>query len=140
MNMRLIGLPLPVVYSVQAAISALTLAAVVWIFWRLALCGLLTATFLVTSYAFNYHMVVFGWATLKLLQRSDNDAWDYALMLAVWALPCVTVPMGIGHLPGSFVPILGLMGRLLWRLRRTERTASGGGTTAAHALSAGANA
>jgi hypothetical protein len=85
-------------------------------------------------------MVVFGWATLKLLQRSDNDAWDYALMLAVWALPFITVLMGVGHLPGSFVPILGLMGRLLWRLRRTERIASGGGTMAAHALPAGAHA
>jgi alpha-1,2-mannosyltransferase len=145
MNMRLVGLPLPVVYGVQTAISAFTLTAVVWVFWRprdpvLALCCFLTATFLITPYAFNYDMVVFGWVTLKLLARSDNDAWDYGLMLAVWALPFVTVLMGLAHLPCSFLPILGLMGRLLWRLRRAEQTAPGGGTMSAQPLPAGAHA
>lgn len=125
MNMRLIGLPAPLTYAVQGLVSAATLAAVAWVFWRprdpvLSLAFLVSATFLFTPYAFNYDMVAFGWVMLKLMDRPDNDRWDYALMLAVWALPFATILMGLAGLPGSFLPILGLSGRLVWRIRRAE--------------------
>jgi hypothetical protein len=125
MNMRLIGLPAPLTYALQALLSAATLAAVVWVFWRprdhvLSLAFLVSATFLFTPYAFNYDMVAFGWVMLKLMDRPDNDGWDYGLMLAVWALPFATIPIGLAGLPGSFLPILGLTGRLFWRIRRAE--------------------
>jgi hypothetical protein len=61
-------------------------------------------------------MVVFSWVIIKLMDRSDNNAWDYGLMLAVWATPLMTVPLGIAGLPVSFLPILGLGARLLWRM------------------------
>ena len=125
MNMRLIGLAAPLTYTLQALLSAATLAAVVWVFWRprdpvLSLAFLVSATFLFTPYAFNYDMVAFGWVVLKLMDRPDNDGLDYALMLAVWALPFATILIGLAGLPGSFLPILGLTGRLLWRIRRAE--------------------
>jgi alpha-1,2-mannosyltransferase len=127
MNLRLIGMPAPFTYTVQAIISAATLAAVVWVFWRrrdpvLSLCFFVSATFLFTPYAFNYDMVAFGWVMLKLLQRSDNDGWDYTLMLAVWVIPFVTILMGLASLPGSFLPILALAARLFWRIQRSALT------------------
>lgn len=125
MNMRLIGLPAPLTYTLQALISAATLAAVVWVFWRprdsvLSLAFLVSATFVFTPYAFNYDMVAFGWVMLKLMERPDNDGLDYALMLAVWVLPFATILIGLAGLPGSFLPILGLTGRLAWRIHRAE--------------------
>jgi hypothetical protein len=143
MNMRLIGLPAPVTYAVQAAISAATLAATIWVFWRprdpvLSLAFFVSAIFLFTPYAFNYDMVAFGWVTIRLLDRADNDGWDHALMLAVWALPFVTVLMGIAYLPGSFLPILALTGRLFWRIRRAEQVAPANAAMPAGPLPAGA--
>jgi alpha-1,2-mannosyltransferase len=128
MNMRLIGVPAPVTYAIQAVISAATLAATIWVFWRprdpvLAMAFFVSATFLFTPYAFNYDMVAFGWVTIRLMDRADNDGWDYGLLLAVWALPFVTVLMGIASLPGSFLPILALTARLFWRIRRASEAA-----------------
>ena len=39
-------------------------------------------------------MVAFSWVIIKLMDRGDNNAWDYGLMLAVWAVPFFTVPLG----------------------------------------------
>jgi alpha-1,2-mannosyltransferase len=143
MNMRLIGLPAPLIYAVQAAISAATLAATVWVFWRprdfvLAMAFFVSASFLVTPYAFNYDRVAFGWVTIRLLGRTDNDGWDYALMFGVWALPFVTILMGIASLPGSFLPILALTARLFWRLWRAEETAPNADGMIASPVPAGA--
>ena len=82
---------------------------------------LVTAIFPVTPYAFNYDMVAFGWVMIKLMDRADNDAWDYGLMLAVWALPFLTVPIGMAGLPVAFLPILAFAGRLIWRIWKAER-------------------
>ena len=143
MNMRLVGLPAPVAYTVQAALSAAALVGVAWVFWRprdpvLSLAFFVSATFLFTPYAFNYDMVAFGWVTIKLMDRSDNDTWDYALMLAVWVLPFATILMGIAALPGSCLPILAFAARLLWRVRLAEESTAGSGTLAAGPLAAGA--
>jgi alpha-1,2-mannosyltransferase len=121
MNARVAGLSLPFAASVQAVVSAMAVAAVVWTFRRprdpgLSNAVLVTATFLVTPYAFNYDMVVFGWVIVRLLARSDTTAADHALMLAVWATPFLTVPLGIAGLPLSFLPILAFGARLLWRI------------------------
>jgi len=32
----------------------------------------------------------------------------------------LAIPIGLAGLPGSFLPILGLTGRLAWRIRRAE--------------------
>jgi hypothetical protein len=102
-------------------------AAVTWTFWRRRDGGLLnallvTAVFTVTPYAFNYDMVVFGWVIIMLMERSDNEPLDYWLMLAVWAVPFLTVPMGMSLvLPISFLPILAFGIRLFWRLWMQEQ-------------------
>src|SRR5262249_54353115 len=84
---------------------------------------LLTATFTVTPYAFNYDILLFGWITIKLLERPDSDGWDFGLLLAIWIMPLVTLFMAAGEigLPVSCLPILGLGGKLFWRLWQQDR-------------------
>jgi hypothetical protein len=126
MNARWAGLPPALAMSIQAVISAAAIVAVGWTFWRPRDCNLsravlLTATFVVTPYAFNYDMVVFGWVIISLLERSDNDFWDYALMLAVWIVPFLTIPLGVAGLPLSSLPIILFAGKLVWRLKQLQQ-------------------
>jgi len=117
--------PLSVAISAQALVSAAAVLAVGWTFWRrresdLSNALFVTATFLVTPYAFNYDMVAFGWVAIKLMDRAGNVAWDYGILLAVVATPFLTVPIGMAGMPLSFLPILALAAKLLWRIRQTE--------------------
>jgi hypothetical protein len=127
MNAKVARLPLAVCFAIQAVFSALTLVAVVWTFWRkrdpvLSNAVFITAIFTVSPYAFNYDMVLFSWVIIKLMDRSDNGAWDYGLMLAVWATPFMTVAMGITNLlPFSFLPIFAFGARLVWRIWKVEQ-------------------
>ena len=125
MNARVAGLSLPIAALWQSLLSLASIIAVIWTFRRdrdadLSNAVLVTATFLVTPYAFNYDMVVFGWVMIKLMDRSDNTAWDYAFMLAVWAVPFLTVPLGIAGLPVSVLPILAFGARVLWRMASSQ--------------------
>jgi hypothetical protein len=72
------------------------------------------------GYAFNYDMVLFSGVIIRLIGRSDNDIWDYALMLGVWATPFLTVALGIWHIPVSFAMIFGFGVRPLWRIWQDE--------------------
>jgi len=126
MSARVAGFSLSTAAWAQGVVSTATVIAVVWTFWRrrepdLSNALFVTAVFLVTPYAFNYDMVAFGWVVIKLMDRPDNDAWDYGLMLAVWALPLLTVPIGMAGIPLAFLPLLALAGRLLWRIWKAEQ-------------------
>jgi hypothetical protein len=128
MNARVAGLSLSVAAWLQAVLSLSAVMAVVWTFWHrrdvdLSNALLVTATFLVTPYAFNYDMVVFSWVIITLMDRGDNSASDYGFMLAVWATPLITVPLGIAGLPLSCLPMLGFGAKLLWRLRNPRDAA-----------------
>jgi alpha-1,2-mannosyltransferase len=130
MNARVAGFPMPAAVAAQIMVAAMAVAAVVWTFWRrrepvLSKMLLVTAAFLVTPYAFNYDMVVFGWVALKLMERNDTEAWDYVLMLAVWATPFLTIPAGMAGLPISVLPMAALAGRLLWRTWAREQQGRG---------------
>jgi len=130
MNARIAGLPMGACIAIQAVVSAATLAAVVWTFWRwrdpvLSMALFVTAMFTVTPYAFNYDMVVFGWVVIKLMDRADNEPLDYALMLAVYALPALTVALGMtGFLPLSSLVLIAFGARLWWRMARPGLMAS----------------
>jgi hypothetical protein len=47
------------------------------------------------------------------MDRDGNTPLDYGLMLAVWALPVLTVALAIAAIPLSFLPLAGLAARLL---------------------------
>jgi hypothetical protein len=126
MNARVAGLPLPAAAGLQVAVSLAAIGAVTWTFWHrrdadLSNALLLNAAFLVTPYAFNYDMVVFGPVITRLMDRDGNTRLDYGLMLAVWALPFLTVALGIAGIPLSFLPLAALAARLVWRLQQDEK-------------------
>ena len=123
MNARVAGSPLELAFLMQAAVSLAAVTALVWTFWTqrdhvLSNALFVTTTFLVTPYAFNYDMVVFAWVIVSLLDRDDNERWDYWLMLAVWTVPFATVPLGIAGLPVSSIPLVAFGARLLWRMHK----------------------
>jgi hypothetical protein len=129
MNAKVAGLSTPVALGLQGVLSVMTVAAVIWTYWRrrdpiLSQALLLTAIFAVTPYAFNYDMCALSWVILKLMDRTDNNAWDFSIMLAVWGVPFLTVPMGItAVLPLSSLPIFALGARLVWRMWKAEPVA-----------------
>lgn len=131
MNAKVAGLPLWACFAVQGVVSAATLAAVVWTYWRrrdpvLSTALFVTAIFTVTPYAFNYDMVVFGWVIVTLIDRDDNTPIDYALMLLVFATPALTVVMGMtGIMPFSSLPLVAFGARLWWRMAREEPARQG---------------
>jgi alpha-1,2-mannosyltransferase len=98
MNARIGHLPLDVAWALQIATSLAAVAAVAWTYWRrrdptLSTALLVTASFLVTPYAFNYDMVVFGWV-IALLREKGGAPLDDRLALAVWTLPVTAMVMG----------------------------------------------
>jgi putative flippase GtrA len=128
-NAKTAGLSLAAAIWIQAVVSAATIVAVEWTFWRrrdpeLSLALLITVTFTVTPYAFNCDMVLFSWVIIKLMDRTDNDGWGYALMLGVGVVPTLTVALGIAGIPASFPLIFAFGGRLLWRIWKDEQKKS----------------
>jgi uncharacterized membrane protein YccF (DUF307 family) len=55
------------------------------------------------------------------MDRSDNDRWDYALMLVVWVMPFFTIPLGVSHMPLSFAAIFAFGAKLIWRMWTAEQ-------------------
>jgi alpha-1,2-mannosyltransferase len=124
MNARIAHLPLDIAWGLQIATSIAAVAAVVWTYWRrrdpvLSVALFVTASFLVTPYAFNYDMVVFGWV-VALLRERGGEPLDDRLALAVWTLPVTAMLLGLFGIPGSAAVLAAFAGRLLWRLRAGE--------------------
>jgi alpha-1,2-mannosyltransferase len=121
MNARIAHLPVDIAWALQIAVSLAAVAAVVWTYWRrrdpvLSVALFVTATFLVTPYAFNYDMVVFGWP-LALLREKGGEPLDDRLAMAVWTLPVTAMLLGVLGIPGSAAVLAAFAGRLLWRLK-----------------------
>ena len=125
MNARALGAPIDVAWLIQFPVSVVALAAAIWTYWRrrdptLSCALLITATFLVTPYAWAYDMIVFGWVITKLHARSDNQLLDELIVLGVWALPIISDPYPLSGIPAFSLFLMLLMARLLWRLYRDD--------------------
>jgi hypothetical protein len=126
---RLVGLPIGLAWAVQALVSSVVLAAVIWTFWRrrdpvLSKAFLVVAVFLFTPYALNYDMVVFGWIIALLLQREDNETLDHYLLFALWALPAAMMMTGLIKIPLAVLVLPAFAARLLWRMARHQQVAA----------------
>lgn len=122
---RNLGLPLGAAWAVQVLVSALTLAAVVWTYWRhrdpvLTTSLLIVAVFLVSPYTLNYDMVIFGWVLALLRQRDDNEPIDHYLIIGLWALPATMMLAGVACIPLGLLMLAAFAVRLLWRLAHAE--------------------
>lgn len=125
MNARVAGLPLGWAWALQAAVSVAAVAAVVWTYWRrrdpvLSTALLVTATFLVTPYIFNYDMVVFGWVLMQLRAHEGTRLADDRLAMVVWTLPLTTTMLGLAQIPISFLALAIFAARLVWRMAHAE--------------------
>jgi hypothetical protein len=128
MNARMLGAPVALAWSIQIPFTLLAVSAVAWTFRVrrdpvLSYGVLLTASVIVTPYAFNYDMVVFGWLTAMLWSRFGG-VWDRLLLLAVWTLPVTMVPLGDWHLPISAPLMAVFLIRLVGMLRGEETAAA----------------
>ena len=122
---RLVGLPVPMAWALQAIVSAVAVAAVIWTFRRrrdpvLSMALLIAATFLVTPYSLNYDMVVLGWVLALLRQREGNEPIDHYLIIAVWTLPLTMMLAGLIHIPLAMPVLAAFAARLVWQLARSE--------------------
>ncbi len=122
---RLVGLPVPLAWVLQAIVSAVAVAAVIWTFRRrrdpvLSMALLVAAIFLVTPYSLNYDMVVLGWVLALLRQRQGNEPIDHYLIIAVWTLPLTMMLAGLIHIPLAMPVLAAFAARLVWQLARSE--------------------
>lgn len=111
MHARMLGFSPSVARWVQLPFSFLALAALVWTFWKkrdplLSGAVLITASFVVTPYAFDYDMVVFGWL-LAMLWSQFETRWDRILFLLIWTLPITMLVFGAWYLPVA-APLMAL--------------------------------
>src|SRR6185503_928583 len=138
MNARIAGLPLSWAWSVQGAMSVAAIGVVVWTFWRrrdplLSTAVFVTASFLVTPYAFNYDMVVFGWVINQLRDHDGNGTWDERLAMGVWTLPATTILLGLVYIPISSLVLAAFAARLVWRMQLAREAAPSDSAPAAAA-------
>ena len=122
---RLVGLPLGLAWALQAIVSAVAIAAVIWTFRRrrdpvLSTALLIAATFLVTPYALNYDMVVLAWVVALLRQRAGNEPIDHYLIVAVWSLPLTMMLAGLVHIPLALPVLAAFAARLVWQLAQSD--------------------
>jgi alpha-1,2-mannosyltransferase len=122
---RVMGLPLGLAWAVQAVVSAIGLAAVVWAFWRrrdpvLSTALLITAIFLISPYSLSYDMVVLGWVVALVRQREDAEPVDHYLLMAVWALPAVMLLNTELRIPTAALVLSAFAARIVWRLAQAE--------------------
>ena len=66
-------------------------------------------------------MVLLSSVIVRLMDRSDNERLDYALMLVVWIMPVALIGLGMFLLPGSAASIVAFGARLIWRMWQQER-------------------
>lgn len=123
MNARLAGLPLDWAWAIQSVVSIAAIAAVIWTYKQrrdrtLSIALFVTASFLVTPYAFNFDMVVFGWVLAQLRDHEGTGICDDRLAMTVWTLPVTTMLLGLANVPLSCLALIVFAARLLWRMAR----------------------
>ncbi len=125
MNMRLIGLPLSLAWTVQAFVSAAALAAVIWTFRHprdpvLSGALFIAASLIATPCMFPYDTVMLIWAITQLREHTGANLWDDAVVLAAWTLPAAAFGLGLVGIPVSALVLLALLARIVFRLRQEE--------------------
>jgi hypothetical protein len=135
---RHVGLPLGFSWTLQALMSAVTVAAVAWTYWRrrdpiLSTALLVIAIFLVSPYTLNYDMVIFGWVLALLRQRGGNEPVDHYLIMALWTLPAAMMIAGLIYIPLAVLVLSAFAARLVWQLAHSETGERSGPTLGARA-------
>jgi hypothetical protein len=101
--MRMVGLPVPVAYIMHGIVACGAIAAV-WVVWRrpstLPVRGaaLLSATFLVSPYLFEYDLAWLAFPIAWLAQAGLREGWlrgEREVLVAAWVLPIIMAPLAM---------------------------------------------
>ncbi len=127
-NARFAGLPLSAAWALQAMVALAALVATIWTFWKrrdplLSIATLLTASLLITPYAFNYDMAALTVVAATLAGRADSTPADVKFAIAIWLLPVAMMLGFLFHLTGSVFVLIAYGARLIQRLWRLEMRA-----------------
>jgi len=125
--LRLLHVPIPAAYAVHAIVALLATIAV-WHIWRashdrqLQAASLMTATFLISPYVFDYDLAWLAFPIAWLALIGLRDGWlpgEREALVAAWVLPVAMSPVvKLTHLqPAPFV-----FGWLLWLMLRRAST------------------
>jgi hypothetical protein len=129
MALRILGVSLPVAYSVAAIFALGGIYAVWWAFSKPATSTsrqqavLLTAMFLVTPYALSYDLTTLSVAVLLMLDDAPGYSLtekDGSLLLFIWLLPLTLYLFNCAGLPLAPVAIAALLGLQLQKLYRLK--------------------
>ena len=132
---RLLGMPVSWAYVIHCAF-AVGAVIIVWIVWRrsqnrnLRSAALMTATFLVSPYAFDYDLAWLAFPIAWLALDGLRNGWlrgEREVLVVAWLLPILMVPIAtaLSLLVGPIVLCC-----LLWITVRRANAASTMGTTA----------
>jgi alpha-1,2-mannosyltransferase len=115
MNARLAGADASVAWLIQAPVSVIAVAFVLWAWWKteepmLRGAAFVTATFLASPYLFVYDMTAFGPVLVALWSRAEGPGGKTVLGI-LWSLPVTCVLLGLVSAPISAF-LLGLFA--LW--------------------------
>jgi hypothetical protein len=132
---KLLGGPNAVSYAVHGVVALVAIAALVWVWrgskdWGLRGASLLTATFLVSPYSFDYDLVWLAFPIAWLALIGLRDGWlagEREVLVAAWVLPVVLAPW-TKMLGFQFGPLV--LGALLWVCVRRVRVAASHPSTA----------
>jgi hypothetical protein len=128
--LRLWGVPIHTAYFFHIAVAILAVA-IVWHLWRhspdwgLRSAALMTATFLVSPYLFDYDLAWLAFPIAWLVVIGVRDGWlpgEREVLVAAWLLPFLMAPIAkvIVIQPGPFV-----LGAMLWIMLQRANTKVG---------------
>jgi hypothetical protein len=132
---RLLGMPDPAAYAIHAVAAACSVAAV-WHVWRccrdwqLRGAALMTATFLVSPYVFDYDLAWLAFPIAWLALAGLRDGWsrgEREVLVAAWLLP-LSMALIAGTISIQIGPFV--LGALLWITLRRARANSSLGAVA----------
>lgn len=139
---RQVGGGLPLAYGAQAAVTAVSILAVGWLWWsraafELRAAALMVAALLSTPYVLDYDMVLLGPALALLVahgRRTGFLRWEKTLLALAWFAPIGTRPAMLAlHLPLGFLVMAALLALALRRARDNtiDQTIDGNAVTEA---------
>jgi hypothetical protein len=125
-GLRLLGVPVSWSYGAQSVVAVLA-AIAVWHVWRhckdgqLRGAALMTATFLVSPYGYDYDLAWLAFPIAWLAMAGQRNGWlrgDREVLVAAWVLPMLITPIAKNLLAQVGPPVLCA---LLWiTLRRVK--------------------
>jgi hypothetical protein len=114
---RIIGLPLWLSQTIQAAVAIAAAVLVYRVFrrqgnWRLQVSLLFVATLVASPQGFNYDMGLVSVALLCLVWAAMENGWrrgEFAIVTSCWILPLVMMPLNAAGVPLAAPLLAGLL-------------------------------